>query len=162
MNLASLPVLLAFLAGVDLTSKVSLLPRRLILHVSRITFVTSGDDQIVEQITKQLNKLIVRHQGHRFPRCHHVEREMALIKVAIDERTRTEVLNIVNIFRAKVIDVDPRSYIVEITGDEEKIDAIPQPAQTTWHQRNCPYRKSCNPSGRASAYAILVAARSLN
>ena len=54
----------------------------------------------------------------------YVEREMVLIKVAADERTRSEVLNIVNIFRAKVIDAGPRSFVVEVTGDEGKITAI--------------------------------------
>jgi acetolactate synthase-1/3 small subunit len=92
--------------------------------LSRITLVTSGDDQIVEQITKQLNKLICVIKVIDFQDSASVEREMALIKVAIDERTRAEVLNIVNIFRAKVIDVDPRSYIIEITGAEEKIAAF--------------------------------------
>src|SRR5581483_3398248 len=92
--------------------------------LSRITLVTSGDDQIVEQITKQLNKLICVIKVIDFQDSPSVEREMALIKVAIDERTRAELLNIVNIFRAKVIDVDTRSYIIEITGAEEKIAAF--------------------------------------
>jgi len=91
---------------------------------SRITLVTEGDDQIVEQITKQLNKLVCVLKVVDFQDAIHVEREMVLIKVAVDERTRNEVLNIVNLFRAKVIDVDPRSFVVEVTGDEDKIDAI--------------------------------------
>lgn len=92
--------------------------------VSRITLVTEGDDQIVEQITKQLNKLICVIKVSDFQDTPHVEREMVLIKVAADERTRSEVLNIVNIFRAKVIDAGPRSFVVEATGDEGKITAI--------------------------------------
>jgi acetolactate synthase-1/3 small subunit len=92
--------------------------------ISRITLETIGDDQIVEQITKQLNKLVCVIKVVDVQDAIHVEREMALIKVSADERTRSEVLNIANIFRAKVIDVDPRSYIIEVTGDEEKIDAI--------------------------------------
>jgi acetolactate synthase I/III small subunit len=92
--------------------------------VSRVTLVTEGDDQIVEQITKQLNKLICVIKVVDFQEAVHVEREMALIKVAVDERTRNEILNIVSVFRAKVIDVDPRSFIVEVTGDEGKIEAI--------------------------------------
>lgn len=92
--------------------------------VSRVTLVTEGDDQIVEQITKQLNKLICAIKVIDFQEAVHVEREMALIKVAVDERTRNKILNIVSIFRAKVIDVDPRSFIVEVTGDEGKIEAI--------------------------------------
>jgi acetolactate synthase I/III small subunit len=92
--------------------------------VSRVTLVTEGDDQIVEQITKQLNKLICVIKVIDFQEAVHVEREMVLIKVAVDERTRNEILNIVSVFRAKVIDVDPRSFIVEVTGDEGKIEAI--------------------------------------
>ncbi|MGH8005940.1 MAG: acetolactate synthase small subunit, partial [Candidatus Binatia bacterium] len=92
--------------------------------VSRITLETSGDDQIVEQITKQLNKLVCVIKVIDFQDTAHVDREMALIKITADERTRAEVLNIVDIFRAKVIDVSPRSYVIEVTGDEEKINAI--------------------------------------
>ena len=92
--------------------------------VSRITLESNGDDQIVEQITKQLNKLVCVIKVIDFQDAAHVEREMALIKVTADERTRAEVLNIVDIFRAKVIDVSPRAYVVEVTGDEEKINAI--------------------------------------
>jgi len=92
--------------------------------ISRITLETVGEDQVVEQITKQLNKLVCVIKVIDFQDTVYVEREMALIKVAADERTRGEILNIVNIFRAKVIDVDPRSYIIEVTGSEEKIGAI--------------------------------------
>ena len=92
--------------------------------LSRITLVTEGDDQIVEQITKQLNKLICVIKVSDFQDTSHVEREMALIKVAADERTRGEILNIINIFRAKVIDAGPRSFVIEVTGDEGKITAI--------------------------------------
>ncbi len=92
--------------------------------LSRITLVTEGDDQIVEQITKQLNKLICVIKVSDFQDTPHVEREMALIKVAADERTRGEVLNIIDIFRAKVIDAGPRSFVIEVTGDEGKISAI--------------------------------------
>ena len=92
--------------------------------LSRITLVTEGDDQIVEQITKQLNKLICVIKVSDFQETPHVEREMALIKVAADERTRGEILNIIDIFRAKVIDAGPRSFVIEVTGDEGKITAI--------------------------------------
>ncbi|MSQ47808.1 MAG: acetolactate synthase small subunit [Deltaproteobacteria bacterium] len=92
--------------------------------LARITLVTNGDDQIVEQITKQLNKLICVIKVVDFKETPYVEREMALVKVTVDERIRSEVLNIANIFRAKVIDVDPRSYVIEITGDDNKISAF--------------------------------------
>jgi acetolactate synthase-1/3 small subunit len=94
--------------------------------VSRITLVTTGDDAVLEQITKQLNKLVSIIRVSDFKDTEHVERELVLIKVTADERTRAELMNIVNIFRGKVIDVSPQTYIVEITGNEEKIDAICQ------------------------------------
>ncbi|MCX8071281.1 MAG: acetolactate synthase small subunit [Candidatus Binatia bacterium] len=92
--------------------------------VSRITLVTRGDDRVVEQIEKQLNKLIGVIYVSDFTGTAHVEREMALIKVRADESTRAEVMNIVDIFRGKVIDVGPKSFIVEVTGDEEKLSAF--------------------------------------
>jgi len=92
--------------------------------VSRITLVTRGDDPVVEQIEKQLNKLICVIKVTDFADSPHVEREMALIKVTADEKTRSELMNIVDIFRGKVIDVGPRSFIIEVTGSEEKIQAI--------------------------------------
>ena len=92
--------------------------------VSRITLVTRGDDQVLEQIEKQLNKLVSVIKLMDFGDSPHVEREMVLIKVAADEKSRAEVMNIVDIFRGKVIDVGPQSYILEVTGDEGKITAI--------------------------------------
>jgi acetolactate synthase-1/3 small subunit len=92
--------------------------------VSRITLETTGDDQVVEQITKQLNKLICVIKVTDFKDTDFVDRELVLIKVHTDERTRAEVMNIVDIFRGKIVDVSPRSYIVEVTGGGEKIKAI--------------------------------------
>ena len=92
--------------------------------VSRITLVTAGDDAVVEQIEKQLNKLVSIIRVSDFKDSEHVERELVLVKVTADERTRGELMNIVSIFRGKVIDVSPRSYIVEITGGEDKIKAF--------------------------------------
>ncbi len=92
--------------------------------VSRITLVTRGDDQVLEQIEKQLNKLVPVIKVIDFGDSPHVEREMALVKIAASEKTRAEIMNIIDIFRGKVIDVSPRSYIVELTGDEEKISAV--------------------------------------
>jgi acetolactate synthase-1/3 small subunit len=92
--------------------------------VSRITLVTTGDDAVLEQIIKQLNKLVSIIRVSDFKDSEHVERELVLIKVTADERTRAELMNIVSIFRGKVIDVSPQTYIVEITGGQEKIDAI--------------------------------------
>lgn len=92
--------------------------------VSRMTIVTSGDDQILEQITKQLNKLIDTIKIIDFTDQEFVEREMAMIKVTAEEETRAEVLRIVDIFRANVVDVTSRSYTVEVTGTPEKINAF--------------------------------------
>src|SRR5678815_5491698 len=92
--------------------------------ISRITLVTRGDDQALDQITKQLNKLISVVKVIDFTQTKHVERELALIKVTADEKTRAEVMHIVDIFRGKVIDVSPEAYLIEVTGDDDKISAI--------------------------------------
>jgi acetolactate synthase-1/3 small subunit len=92
--------------------------------ISRITLVTTGDDAVVAQITKQLNKLVPVIRVSDFKDTQHVERELVLVKVTADERTRGELMNTVDIFRGKVIDVGPRSYVVEVTGNEEKVDAF--------------------------------------
>ena len=93
-------------------------------NVSRMTILTTGNDKILEQITKQLNKLInvikvIDYKSNQF-----VGRELALIKVTVTEETRSEVLSIIDIFRGKVVDVSSESYTVEITGDENKMQAI--------------------------------------
>jgi len=92
--------------------------------VSRITLVTCGEDQVLEQIEKQLNKLVCVIKVIDFVDTEHVERELVLIKVAADERRRGELMGIVGIFRAKIIDVSPTSYVVEITGTEDKVNAL--------------------------------------
>ncbi len=91
---------------------------------SRMTIVTRGDDRILEQITKQLNKLISTIKVVDFTDDEFVERELALVKVTAESDSRAEVLRIVDIFRAKVVDVTPKSYTVEITGAPAKIDAV--------------------------------------
>ena len=93
-------------------------------NVSRMTILTTGNDKILEQITKQLNKLInvikvIDYKSNQF-----VGRELALIKVTVTEDTRSEILSIIDIFRGKVVDVSSESYTVEITGDENKMQAI--------------------------------------
>jgi len=92
--------------------------------VSRITLVTRGDDQVLVQITKQLNKLVSVIKVLDFTETRHVERELALIKVAADEKNRAELMHIVDIFRCKVIDVSPQSYLIEVTGANDKISAL--------------------------------------
>ncbi len=92
--------------------------------MSRMTIVTRGDEKILEQITKQLNKLIDVIKVIDFTDGSGIEREMALIKVTAEDESRAEVLRIVDIFRAKIIDVTPKSYTIEATGNPVKIDAI--------------------------------------
>jgi acetolactate synthase-1/3 small subunit len=92
--------------------------------VSRIVLVTTGDDQIVEQINKQLNKLVSVIKITDFKDVETIDREMVIVKVAVDERTRSELDSIVTAFRAHVIDIGPRAITVELTGDTEKIKAF--------------------------------------
>src|SRR3990172_6573114 len=89
--------------------------------VSRITLVTRGEDQVLEQIEKQLNKLINVIRVTDFAETEHVERELVLVKVAVNGQTRGEFMSVVDIFRAKIIDVASDSSIVEITGTEDKV-----------------------------------------
>ncbi len=92
--------------------------------VSRMTIVTRGDDQIVEQIMKQLNKLIDVIKVVDLTFESFVERELALIKVQSTTSTRSEILQISEIFRAKVVDVSARTLTLEATGSQQKVDAI--------------------------------------
>jgi acetolactate synthase-1/3 small subunit len=92
--------------------------------VSRITLQTSGDDSVLDQITKQLEKLISVIKVVDMKEADHVERELALIKVTADASSRAEVMNIASIFRAKIVDVAASECIVEITGGDEKINAL--------------------------------------
>jgi acetolactate synthase-1/3 small subunit len=94
--------------------------------ISRITILVSGDDNVLEQVQKQLNKLIDVIRVSDIPAEESVNRELALIKVGVDSTTRAEVMQIVNIFRAKIVDVGIKSLVIEVTGDESKINAIEQ------------------------------------
>ncbi len=91
---------------------------------SIMTIVTSGDEMIMEQIKKQLNKLVNVIKVQDFTDKDYVSREMVLVRVKAVENTRAEVLRMVDIFRGKIIDVSPDSYVVEITGDQKKISAF--------------------------------------
>lgn len=93
-------------------------------QISCMTIVTTGDDQIIEQITKQLNKLIDVIKVTDMRELEHVEREMALIKVSPKQEDKAEVLNITNIFRGRIVDSSQRTYTIEITGEEKKIEAF--------------------------------------
>lgn len=93
---------------------------------SQMTIVTRGDDRILEQINKQLNKLIdiIKVVDYESSGSDFIERELALIKVNVDEHKRAEILSVIDIFRCKVVDVSRTHYTVEVTGDENKIAAI--------------------------------------
>jgi acetolactate synthase-1/3 small subunit len=93
-------------------------------HVSRITIVATANRVILEQIMKQLHKLINVMKVIELTGTEFVQREMALIKVNAKPEHRAEILRIVDIFRAKIIDVGLEHYTIEITGDEEKLSAI--------------------------------------
>ena len=93
-------------------------------NVSRMTIVVSVEGKPLEQITKQLHKLINVLRIAELPHDGSVERELALIKVGVGAGKRAEVLEIVEIFRAKVIDVDPEALVVEVTGTPEKVHAL--------------------------------------
>ena len=93
-------------------------------QISTMTIVTTGDDLIIEQITKQLNKLIDVIKVIDMTELDHVEREMVLIKVAPKPENKSEVLRIAEIFRGRIVDSSPRTYTIEVTGDEKKIEAI--------------------------------------
>ena len=92
--------------------------------VSRMTILTTGDDHILEQITKQLNKLINVIKVTDYKSNEYVGRELALVKVTVTDETRSEILSIIDIFRGKVVDVSSESYTVEVTGDEKKMKAL--------------------------------------
>jgi acetolactate synthase-1/3 small subunit len=91
---------------------------------SRMTFVVDGDDATVDQVTKQLYKLIDVVKVSDISNEDVVIRELALIKVRTTASTRPEVLQLVEIFRSNVVDVSPDSVIIEVTGDEDKVDSL--------------------------------------
>ncbi|OGS20428.1 MAG: acetolactate synthase small subunit [Elusimicrobia bacterium RIFOXYA2_FULL_39_19] len=92
--------------------------------VSRMTITVRGDTKILEQIEKQLNKLIDVIKVFEYSQTKHIERDLALIKVKADKNNRSEILQIVDIFRADIIDLSHETLMIEITGDEEKIEAF--------------------------------------
>lgn len=92
--------------------------------VSRMTIVSKGDDAILEQITKQLNKLIDIIKVQDFAGKDFVDRELLLIKISCTSQNRSEIMQIVDIFRAKIVDVSHNYITVEITGTEKKVEAF--------------------------------------
>ena len=92
--------------------------------LSRVTLVTRGSDEIIEQITKQLNKLIDVVKLVDLTEGKHIEREMMMIKLRAVGENREEVMRLVQIFRGRVVDVTDTTYIVELTGSGDKLDAF--------------------------------------
>jgi acetolactate synthase-1/3 small subunit len=92
--------------------------------VSRMTLVVRGDEFVIEQVIKQLHKLIDVIKVTDLTEENHVEREMILVRVNAEPSSRAEILRIADIFRAKVVDVTPSTYTLEGTGDESKVTAI--------------------------------------
>ncbi len=92
--------------------------------LSRMTLVTRGSDEIIEQITKQLNKLVDVVKLIDLAESVHIERELMLVKIRTTEATREEVKRMADIFRGKIIDVTQSSFVVEMTGPSDKLDAF--------------------------------------
>lgn len=98
--------------------------------VSRMTIVVAGDADVLEQITKQLHKLVDVQKVFDYVDTPMLERELALIKVAAEPEKRVELMQLIEIFRGKVIDVADRTFVIELTGGGEKIDAFEKQMET--------------------------------
>ena len=97
---------------------------------SRMTIVTRGDAATIEQIVKQLKKLVNVLEVQDFAEGEFVDRELVLVKVGVDSKSRAEVMQITDIFRAKIVDVQRASLTIEITGDETKVGKFLQLMET--------------------------------
>jgi len=111
--------------------------------LSRMTIVTVGSDQIIEQITKQLNKLIDVVRVIDLTDGPHIERELLLAKVVAKDRSRAEVKRLVDIFRGRIIDVTNATYIIELTGPGDKLNAGRNP-----DHGSCTFRSVWDSAGR--------------
>ena len=89
--------------------------------ISRITLVVKGDDAILEQVMKQLHRLVDVIKVSDLTQDEFIDRELALIKVDADSSTRSEIIQIADVFRGKILDVAPTSLTIEVTGTEEKV-----------------------------------------
>ncbi|GAB6049820.1 acetolactate synthase small subunit [Hydrogenophilus islandicus] len=92
--------------------------------LSRMTIVTTGSDEIIEQITKQLNKLIDTVKVVDISEAPHIERELMMVKVRAVGADREEMKRLADIFRARIIDVTSTTYVIELTGDQQKLNAF--------------------------------------
>ena len=94
--------------------------------VSRMTIVTRGDDATLEQVVGQLNKLVNVLEITDFREHEYIDRELVLVKVKVNAKTRAEVMQITDIFRTKIVDVQPKSMTIEVTGNETKVEKFIQ------------------------------------
>ncbi len=101
--------------------------------VSMMTIVTYGDDRIIEQIIKQLRKLINVLKVRDLTSYNHIERELVLVKVYVTQKYRSDIYNMVNTFRGNVVDITPESMVIEITGDNDKLQAFIELVHLNWH-----------------------------
>jgi len=92
-------------------------------EVSRMTIVTDGEDQIIDQVVKQLNRLIDTIKVIDLSETYHVERELVLLNIGIHKGSMEEIKNICDIFRGNIVDITNKSMMIEITGPPDKIDA---------------------------------------
>ena len=92
--------------------------------MSRMTIVTTGSEDVIEQITKQLNKLIEVVKVIDLSEAEHIERELMLIKVKAGQKEREDMKRMADIFRGRIIDVSDNTYTIELTGDTRKLDAF--------------------------------------
>lgn len=90
--------------------------------VSRMTIVVKGDDKVLDQVTRQLNKLVDVIAVQDFREGEYIDRQLILVKVKSTERSRAELMQICDIFRAKIVNVEPQDLTIEITGDESKVE----------------------------------------
>ena len=95
-------------------------------NVSRMTIVTCGDDATLEQVVGQLNKLVNVLEITDFREHEYIDRELVLVKVKVNAKTRAEVMQITDIFRTKIVDVQPKSMTLEVTGNETKVEKFIQ------------------------------------
>lgn len=93
-------------------------------EISRMTIIVRGDERVLEQVEKQLNKLIDVIKVYEFSAVEHIERDLILVKVNATSKTRAEIIEIAEIFRAKIVDVSHQNLVLEITGDEDKLTAF--------------------------------------
>ena len=123
--------------------------------LSRMTLVTAGSDDVIEQITKQLNKLIEVVKVVDLSDGDHIERELMLIKVRAVGKDREEIKRMADIFRGRIIDVTDKSYTIELTGTGSKLDAFLEGHGTQLHSGDSTYRRLWHRPWRADIKGIV-------